>query len=326
MMGKGRNRKREKKMQSKKINKRKNNYPPKKYKLNFTNNMNFSSKERKNGKLHFKKGLRNSNIIKTNKQNNHSNNIRGTSNKDGGNKSSSAKKSDKKVKISFNDYELNTLDYKNALSYDKRTCSEYYLALLKTKNAIIFSFCPRNDYNSIIIRSYIFSLSLSIYYSSNFAFFTDEIMHHIYEESGKYDILFFLPKILIAFFASYYITVIIKIIFLSERNISQIRRQFTLSNAYNISDKVRKNLIIKYTIFFIIGLIFLVFFWMLLSSFGAVYANTQMFIFKNTLISFTISLIYPFFINIFPSIFRICSLSSRNGECLYKVSKFLQIL
>ena len=139
-------------------------------------------------------------------------------------------------------------------------------------------------------------------------------------------ILFFLPKILISFFASYYITVIIKIIFLSERNISQIRRQLTLSNAYNISDKVRKNLIIKYIIFFIIGLIFLIFFWMLLSSFGAVYPNTQMFIFKNTLISVAISLIYPFFINIFPSIFRMCSLSSRNSECLYKISKFLQIL
>ena len=124
-------------------------------------------------------------------------------------------------------------------------------------------------------------------------------MHQIYEEAGKYNILFFLPKILISFFVSYYITNIIKIIFLSERNISQIRRQLTLLNAFNISDKVKKNLIIKYIIFFIIGLIFLVFFWMLLSSFGAVYPNTQMFIFKNALISFAISLIYPFSLILF---------------------------
>ena len=101
-----------------------------------------------------------------------------------------------------------------------------------------------------------------------------------------------------------------------------------LSMAYNISDKEKRNLIIKYTIFFILGLIFLFLFWMFLSSFGAVYKNTQMFIFKNALISFAISLIYPFFIIIFPCIFRILSLNSKtkDNEGMYKLSKFLQIL
>ena len=182
------------------------------------------------------------------------------------------------------------------------------------------------DYNSIIIRSCIFSLSFSIYYASNFAFFNDEIMHEIYEAGGKYDIIYFIPKITISFAASYYITTIIKIIFLSERNINQVRQQISISSAHSISDKVRRNLIIKYIIFFILGLIFLVFFWMLLSSFGAVYPNTQMFILKNTLLSFAISLIYPFLISIFPCIFRMSSLSSRNSECVYKISKFLQFL
>ena len=153
-------------------------------------------------------------------------------------------------------------------------------------------------------------------------------MHAIYENGGKYDIVFFLPKIIISFIVSYYITTIIKIIFLSERNIIKVRQQQTLFLAYEISDKVKKNLVIKYVIFFIVGIIFLVFFWMLLSSFGAVYPNTQIFIFKNTLISFAISLIYPFFIIIFPCGCRICSLKSdnKNKECMYKISKFLQLL
>ena len=112
----------------------------------------------------------------------------------------------------------------------------------------------------------------------------------------------------------------------NENAINNIRKQEILSIAYSISDKEKKNMIIKYIIFFILGLIFLVFFWMLLSSFGAVYPNTQMFIFKNTLISFAMSLIYPFFIVIFPCFFRMCSLKSNNSECMYKVSKFLQIL
>ena len=185
-----------------------------------------------------------------------------------------------------------------------------------------------NDYNSWIIKLCIFSLSFSIYYATNFFFFDDEIMHDIYEKGGKYDVLYFLPNITFCFIASYYATVIIKFIFLSERNIYNIRKQTTYSNASYISEKERKNLVIKYSIFFIAGIVFLFFFWMLLSSFGAVYQNTQMFIFKNALISFAISLFYPFFINIFPCLFRMCSLNSGNGdkECLYNFSKFLQWL
>ena len=154
------------------------------------------------------------------------------------------------------------------------------------------------------------------------------MLHKIYEIGGKYNLIYFLPKIVISFAISYIISTIIKIIFLSERNISEVRKQQTLSLSYEISEQVKKNLIIKYTIFFILGLIFLVFFWVLLSAFGAVYQNTQIFIFENALISFAISLFYPLFINIFPSIFRMSALKSetKSQEGMYKLSMFLQIL
>ena len=161
-------------------------------------------------------------------------------------------KIENRLNLSFNDFELNSLDYKDAISYDKRTCCDYYLSLLKRKNPLIFSFCPVNDYNSWIIKLCIFSLSFSIYYATNFFFFDDNIMHDIYEKGGKYDVLYFLPNITFCFIASYYATVIIKFIFLSERNIYNIRKQATYSNASYISEKERKNLVIKYsTIIFI---------------------------------------------------------------------------
>ena len=237
-------------------------------------------------------------------------------------------KNKKKKIITYNDFELNSFDYNNAILYDKRTCFQYYSYLIRTKNLILFSFCPIKDYNSMIIKSCIFSLSFSIYYAINFAFFDNNIMHKIYEIGGKYDFIYFLPKIIISFVVSYYATVIIKIIFLSERNIIQIKSQPILSIAYNISDKVKRNLVIKYTLFFILGLIFLVFFWILLSSFGAVYLNTQIFIFKNTIISFAISLVYPIFISIFPTFFRMIALNSRekNNGYAYSTSKVLQVL
>ena len=144
----------------------------------------------------------------------------------------------------------------------------------------------------------------------------------------KTDIFYFIPQISIAFVISHIITIIIKLIFLSERNIAEINLQQSIEQAYDLQQKEKRNLIIKYSFFFILGIIFLGIFWLFLSSFGAVYQNTQIVVFENTLISFSMSLIYPFFINIFPCIFRMCSLNSKNHELgfIYSLSKFFQII
>ena len=302
--------------------KRKAHFPPKKGTINFINN--FNQFKNNNNIINYRKPKK-KNIINKNKNKKkiNSTNISLQQKKD----IIKAKKF-KSFIVKYNDYELNTMEYRKALLYDKRSFCQYYLVLLKRKNLILFSICPVKDYNTMIIKLCIFSLSFSIYYVVNFAFFTENIIHKIYEIGGKYDLSFFMPKILISFAISYFISNIIKLIFLSERNIMKVKEQPTLSIAYDFSTKVKRQLIIKYIIFFIISLIFLVFFWMLLSTFGAVYQNTQLFIFKNALISFSISLIYPFFINILPCIFRIASLNSekKDNECMFNLSKFLQIL
>ena len=108
----------------------------------------------------------------------------------------------------------------------------------------------------------------------------------------------------------------------------QIRKQNNMNSVELTATKVKRNLVIKYIIFFIVGIVSLSFFWMLLSSFGAVYQNTQIIVFDNTLISLSISLVFPFIINILPCIFRILSLNSitKKEECIYRLSQVLQIL
>ena len=234
----------------------------------------------------------------------------------------------KKNKTKYNDFELNLINYKIALLYDKRTFSQIYLSLLRKKHPIIFAFCPIKDYNSIIIKSSMFLLIFAVYYAINFSFFNEDIIHKIYEKGGKYDVIYFLPKIIISFVISHLIGSIIKFIFLSERNLMEIKNQKNLEESSNIVSKIKRNLVIKYIIYFISGLVFLVFFWLLLSSFGAVYQNTQIFIFENTLISFCISFFYPFIINFLPCIFRILALNSKskNKECIYIFSYILQFI
>ena len=233
-----------------------------------------------------------------------------------------------KIKIEFTNVELNLLNYKDALQYDKRTFCQYYISLLRKKHPITFAFCPIKDYNSMIIKSSLFSLSFAIYYAINYFFFNEEMIHKLYENGGKYDVMYFLQKILISFGISHIISAILIYIFVTERNLMEIKNQPSLEASSNIIEKVKKNIIIKYNLYFILGIIFLVFFWLLLSSFGAVYQNTQIIIFKNTLISFAICLISPFVINIFTCFLRIMALNSedKNMECMYKFSKILQFI
>ena len=48
--------------------------------------------------------------------------------------------------------------------------------------------------------------------------------------------------------------------------------------------------------------------------FGAIYKNTQYYLLKDTLISFALSQLYPFAINLIPGFFRIPSLSDKKKQ------------
>ena len=91
---------------------------------------------------------------------------------------------------------------------------------------------------------------------------------------------------------------------------------------------MRKCLFIKYILYFPIGFIILVFLWYYLSSFGAVYQNTQVYLIKNTIISFCLSFLYPFAINLLPGILRNYALNDKNKkkEFLYEISKKIQLI
>jgi hypothetical protein len=240
------------------------------------------------------------------------------------------KKKSTKIELNnkYNDFELNTFTYKEALLYDKRTYFEYYISLLKTKHPLIFSFIPNKDYNTMIIKVNILFLSFSLYYVMNACFFDEVTIHQIYEDRGEYILSFFISPIFLSFISAYILSIILKYIFLSERNIIAIKKEITFHKAKEKAEKVKRIITIKYIICFSGGFILLIFSWFYLSSFGAVYQNTQVFLIKNTLISFFLALIYPFIFNILPGIFRMNSLkdSKKKKKCIFGFSKILQLL
>jgi len=217
------------------------------------------------------------------------------------------------------------MPYKDAIKIDKRSYFDYYISLIKTKHPIIFSFYPIKDYNSKIIKIDLFFLSFSIYYFINSFFFDEKVIHKIYKEEGIYNFIYLIPFILYSFIISHFIFIIVKYFSLSEKNICEVR-YICIRKSDNSIYKVKRCITIKYICFYILGLLFLLLFWLSLASFGAVYQNTQVFLIKNTLISFVFSLIYPFIINFIPCFFRIYSLKKSNRECIYKINNIIQLI
>ena len=225
--------------------------------------------------------------------------------------------------LKYNDSELSSLSYKDALRNDKRTFSQYYCSLLKRKQLIFFSFFPNRDYNSQIIKSFLFFFFYSSSLTINALFFTDDTMHKIYNDSGSFNLNYQLPLIVYSSLISSLINLIISFLSLSEKTFISIKSQKTLDK--NINEKIG-NMKCKFIIFFFVIFILLSIFCYYLSCFCCIYQNTQMHLIKDSLISFGLSLIYPFFIDLIPGIFRILTLSNkkRSKECVYKFSQLIE--
>ena len=206
-----------------------------------------------------------------------------------------------------NDYEMNWLSYNDALKYDKRSWCEYYCSLIKNKQLITFTFCTFNDYNSGIIKKFIFFLSFALHFTINALFFNDSNMHQIYEDEGKYNFSYQIPYIIISAICS---TIILRIMLqtlvLTDKSALLVKNQPNKNLAIMKKIEVLKYMNIKLAIFFILNFLLLIF----------------------TVISFGFSLFYPFIINIIPAILRIYSLDKKEKDkkCLYIISNYLQYL
>ena len=231
------------------------------------------------------------------------------------------------IKI-YNDRELNSLKYLNAINYDKRTYCQYYCSLLKQKQLILFTFLPAVDYNLYSLKIILFLLSFSLYFCVNGLFFNDDTMHKIYIDKGAYNIIYQIPQIMYSSILSAIINIILKQLSLSENNILKLKQEKDYKVANKNSKSIYTCLNIKFIIFYFLCLIFMAFFWYFISCFCAVFSNTQIILIKDTLLSFALSMIYPFGLNLLPGFFRIPALKSKkkDKECLYKISLLIAII
>ena len=102
----------------------------------------------------------------------------------------------------------------------------------------------------------------------------------------------------------------------------------TLISLNSIKERYKKLLIIlkiKFTLFFIVTAILLIFFWYYISCFCSIYINTQIHLLKDSIIGFALSLLDPFWQCLIFGIIRIYSLKNKK-EYFYKLGMFLENL
>ena len=236
----------------------------------------------------------------------------------------------KKIKntMKFNDDEKNLFTFDKAVIYDKRTYCQYYLSLLKTKHSIIFTFFYNGDYNLKIMKIDIFFISFTINYTVNAMFFNDDTIHEIYVSGGDFCFEYQILKMIYSSLISIVFNTILKLLALSSDNIIIFKQDKKKTKKNEGKTKLIQKLKVKFVLYFIISFIFLLFFMFYLSIFCIVYRNSQYHLIEDTLISFGLSLFYPFGIYLLPGIFRMIALSKpkKKREILFKFSKILQIL
>ena len=227
------------------------------------------------------------------------------------------------------DDEINFLDYNNAIEIDIRTFKQCYISFLMTKHLLLFTFINKKDYNLPAIKYCLFICSFCLYFTVNTFFFDDETMHRIYIEEGVFNIVYQIPHIIYSSIISVIITLILKSLSLSQKNILYLGEFENIHKAKTELNNIYKSIKIKFIIFIFFGFLLLLFGLYYLSTFYAVYKNTQIHLIKDISISFILSMITPFVISLIPSLLRISSLKDKikkNKKCIYDMSKVASII
>jgi hypothetical protein len=205
--------------------------------------------------------------------------------KSNGRKSVKSKKESKKIEIkdiqeeeieALSNFELNELEYEDALELDNRNFLKIYWYLVKREQIVLFTFINWNDFNLFSIKLSKLFLALCSDMAFNVFFFSDESMHKTYETGGKHDWLGHLAQIAIAMVVSQILQVFVNFLTMTDIHYYELKG---LKRDNKINGKKALSVIrcikIKIIAYIISTFLMFLFFWYASSAFCAVYPNTQ---------------------------------------------------
>ena len=236
-------------------------------------------------------------------------------------------KVDEEIILNMDNFQLNNLEYLDAVKYDKRPFLKTYWSVLMREHILLFTFLAWNDYNLFYIKIERFLLLICTQFAMNGLFFTDESMHKANSDEN-YNFVQQLPEIIFSLVATHIIEVVLCFFSMTDKTIYNIKELAkNKQNEEKILDEIKcmKRKIIG---FYIFTFLLFLFYWYFISAFCAVYQNTQKTFLLDSLISIIVQFIDPFFIYCFTTLLRYISLTkcaNKNAGCLYKTSDIIPI-
>ena len=220
----------------------------------------------------------------------------------------------------FDYCELNNLEYFDAKKYDKRTFCPIYWSLLKREHPFIFTFITKDDYNITMAKYSRFIFLLCTDMAMNVFFFSDETMHKMFLDYGKYNFIQQIPQILYSTILSKLLELLLCFLSMTDHYYYQIKNSKKINK--NLFLHLTKCIKIKIGFFFGLTIFLFAFYWYFICCFCAVYKNTQIAFLKDSFSSFLLDNLIPFLIYLFPSLLRIVSLKT-NKKFVYKLSNII---
>ena len=172
----------------------------------------------------------------------------------------------------YDDNELNEMELYSAIENDKRTFGQFYLYQLKEQQEIFDSFFKYEPFEPFIIKRMTFFFSISLYFTLNALFYSEDIISKKHNKQGKVNFIEFLQmEINIIVYSTAVGMVIlygIKCIFSSRRRLdSLIKREkdpdIFRKEAIKCVNKMKKEFIVFIIIIFCLQILF----WYYLSYF-----------------------------------------------------------
>ena len=228
--------------------------------------------------------------------------------------------------IKLDSLELNDLEYEKAIIYDKRTLIQTYWDIICREHNLIFTFFICNDYNLLYIKYARFIFLVVTDMAFNVFFFSDDSMHKVFLNYGKYNFIQQIPQIIYTTILSNLIETFLCYLSLTDKYIYEIKNISNIFEKRKIINIIRC-IQLKLINFYLFTFILFLFYWYIVSAFCSLYKNTQIIFLKDALLSFLLSLIYPFVLYLFPSVLRIISIrySKQKLKCIYKLSDIIPL-
>ena len=242
------------------------------------------------------------------------------------------------------DYSLDIMDYQDIIKgkKDERNIIKLWLSLIKNNSSLYFVFNKKNKYEDLFVKASLIILLLNIYLFFNTFLLYKMSMVKLYKGDftfGNFILNIFittLPKSIIAILIKKFLGItnfLQNISIFLEKNVISSTDQSQSQNSDRHKAHILSNMIVRYKrkeklnilIYAAIGIVFLVFNCVLVSSFCGIYSNSVDELFLNTFMSLLLSNFFRAIFYLIGTVLRYYALRL-NSETMYNISRFFNPL